>query len=96
MSSVNSAYRGEGLDHHLKILGQVRLPGESDQEFRRRVFPEVFRQDRRWAYEILIGKEPQDWGPKLEDLFQQLSYGKNPTTDELIAFARRWDAKPNV
>lgn len=94
MTSFNSAYRGDGLDNHLRILGQERLPGETDWDFRKRVFPEVFEQDRRWAFEILIGKEPQDWGPVLETLFQELSLGKNPTPFELVAFSCQWSEDP--
>ena len=94
MGSSNSAYQGEGLDSHLKILGQFRLPGESDLDFRKRVFPEVFQRDRRWAFEILVGKEPHRWGPKLEGLLHQL--GKSPTLEELAYFARRWGEASHV
>lgn len=88
MSSNNSSYRGVGLDNHLQYFGLTRRDGEGDLEFRKRAFPRIFLQDKRWAYEILVGKEPQTWGPKLEDLLQQL--GENPALEELEAFATRW------
>lgn len=94
MGSTKPAFQGEALDLQLALLGQYRQPGESDWDFRKRVFPEIFDHDRRWAYEVLIGKKWSGFSPLEEALFQGLSLGKNPTKQELTKFANDWEADP--
>ncbi len=91
--SVN-VYSGEALDRQLTSLGQQRQTGESDWDCRKRVFPAIFEHDRRWAFEVLVGKMWQDFEPFEEILFQDLSIGKNPTTVELEKFARGFAVDP--
>ena len=54
-------YKGENLTLRLKEYGFTRQNGESDWNFRKRIFPEMFKVDTNRAMEFLMGCSAAEW-----------------------------------
>mgnify|MGYP001570509556 FL=1 len=53
--STGYLYRGKFLEQRLKKYGFTRKKGESDWNFRKRIFPSLFKRDAGRAMEFLYG-----------------------------------------
>jgi hypothetical protein len=61
MASAVSEFEGEALTELLKRHGFERLSGESDWDFRRRIFPDFYPREPQDALQILLGAVCTDW-----------------------------------
>ena len=59
--STKNQFIGESLDLRVKKYGFKRLPGESDIDFRKRLFPELHKIDRTRAFEFIWGQYAPEW-----------------------------------
>lgn len=94
--SSNYMYKGESLTLCLKEYGYNRLPGESDWEFRQRIFPDFYLKSPDRALEFLMGASATEWG-ELER-FLSLAFMAEGTKDpgRLEWFARGFAADPVI
>lgn len=56
--SYSFLFQGENLDLFLVEMGMKRKTGESDWDFRKRIFPDMWAQDRDHAIMVLFGGFP--------------------------------------
>lgn len=95
-ASTAHMYQGESLTLRLKEFGFARNNGESDWDFRKRVFPDLFPKDGDAAMEFLFGESAAEWGEMdkmLYLIFLQENKGK-PDRKALAKFARGFHADP--
>jgi len=88
LASTSYMYKGEDLTRRLKEHGFTRKNGESDWEFRKRVFPEFFQQASDSAMEFLMGGSAVEWDDVDQMLCILLVKKDRPSHAELVKFAR--------
>lgn len=92
--STSYMYRGDSLTLRLKEEGFTRNPGESDWDFRKRIFPDFSLMDEDRAIEFLMGGSATEWDElDMLPFFALVSKGE-PTRQELIKFAEGFTADP--
>lgn len=94
--STSHMYKGESLTLRLKEYGLTRQNGESDWNFRKRVFPDLFKMDGDRAMEFLQGSSATEWDEMDKMLYLVLvseNKGK-PDRNALVKFARGFAADP--
>lgn len=97
LASTSHMYKGESLTLRFKKYGFTRQNGESDWNFRKRVFPDLFKMDGDRAMEFLQGASAAEW----DEMDKMLSYlilvseskGK-PDRNALVKFAKGFAADP--
>ncbi|MFA6428999.1 MAG: hypothetical protein WCV84_00690 [Patescibacteria group bacterium] len=91
-------FKGESLTKRLKEYGLKRLDGESDWEFRKRVFPDLFVVDRACAFEFLVGASSVEWHPIEQMLYAVITFeeGGKPCRGTLSKFAKDFSEDPLV
>lgn len=87
-------YKGENLTLRLKEYGYSRNQGESDWDFRKRVFPDLYQQDPDRALEFLMGSSAADWNDMEKILVLALASKGVPSHQELVKFAEGFTADP--
>ena len=95
-ASTNHMYRGESLTLRLKEYGFTRQNGESDWNFRQRVFPDLFKMDGDRAMEFLQGGSAAEWDEMDKMLYLLLINDRNgkPDRNALVKFAKDFAADP--
>jgi len=89
LASTGHMYKGEGLTLRLKEYGYDRKRGESDWDFRKRVFPDLYQKDPSRALEFLMGDSAAEWG-ETEVFFCScltLTTKGQPSRYDLVKFA---------
>lgn len=96
LASTSQMYRGESLTLRLKEYGFIRQNGESDWNFRKRVFPDMFKMNGDRAMEFLLGGSAADWDEMDKMLYLIIvSENKgNPDRNALVKFAKGFAADP--
>ena len=94
ITSTAYMYQGASLDARLKEYGFTRNNGESDWEFRKRVFPDLYEMDKDRALEFLMGASAAEWDDM--DKFLVLAFATEKRSDRhsLIRFATGFAADP--
>lgn len=96
--STTHTYKGENLTMRLKEYGFTRREGESDWNFRKRIFPEMFNKDSNRAMEFLIGGSAAEWDATDKLLYRMLlldiGKGKRPDRHALVKFANGFNSDP--
>lgn len=96
LASTSHMYKGESLTLRLKEYGYSRREGESDWDFRKRIFPDLYQRDPDRAMEFLIGGSAAEWDEINKVLcLGFLSKGK-PSQQELVDFAEGFTDDPLV
>lgn len=96
LASTSHMYKGESLTLRLKEYGFTRQNGESDWNFRKRVFPDLFKVGDARAMEFLQGGSAAEWDEMdtmLCLLLVSESDGK-PDRNALVKFAKGFVADP--
>jgi len=95
--SCTNTYEGSLLDSIVQRYGHSRCSGESDWEFRKRVFPALYPISPERALELLLGSRARYWHASdrvmAEHLFFQL---KSPQSEQLRRFAEGFADDPLV
>jgi len=95
MAHEEDIYKGEGLTLHLKEYGYDRLDGESDWEFRQRIFPDFYLKNSVKALESLMGSGVTEWGEAAFFCIGLLSKD-SVSSESLERFARDFAEDPIV
>lgn len=94
LASTAHMYKGESLNLRLQEYGFARKNGESDWDFRKRIFPDLFQKvpDGR-ALEFLFGSSAAEWNEMDKLLVLVLMEKGKPSYNELVKFAKGfgWD-----
>lgn len=61
LTTTKNQFQGNSLTLRLKELGYTRASEEIDEQFRRRVFPSLYRKDAILAGEYIFGKHEAEW-----------------------------------
>lgn len=96
LASTSHMYRGESLTLRLKEYGFTRQNGESDWNFRKRVFPDLFKKDSDRAMEFLQGGSAAEWD-EMDKILYLIFIGENkgkPDCNALMKFANGFAADP--
>jgi hypothetical protein len=97
LASTSHMYKGESLTLRLKEYGFTRQNGESDWNFRKRVFPDLFNKvggDR--AMEFLQGSSAAEWD-EMDKMLYLILVSENkdkPDRNALVKFAKGFAADP--
>lgn len=94
LASTSHMYKGESLTLRLKEYGFTRNPGESDWNFRKRVFPDMFEKDFDRAMEFLMGGSAAEWNDMDKFLCISLFSKGKPDHRELVKFAKGFGGDP--
>lgn len=94
IASTSNMYKGESLTLRLKEYGFTRQNGESDWNFRKRVFPDLFEMDGDRAMEFLQGGSAAEWDEIDKFLYLALVSKGKPNRHELVKFAKDFAADP--
>lgn len=86
--STQHQFIGESLTLKLKELGYSRNAGESDEQFRKRVFPTLFSREVILAGEFVFGRHETDWTDSERTSYIEL-IGENPNVNLLQEFANK-------
>ncbi|MBI2405704.1 hypothetical protein HYV21_01475 [Candidatus Microgenomates bacterium] len=86
--STRQQYQGKSLDLRLEGIGYKRLDNEGDLEFRNRVFPSLFREDRLLAFEFLFGQSAAEWDDKKKKGLINFMLSSLLTDDALKQFSQ--------
>ena len=86
LTTTMDQFKGDSLTLRLKELDYPRVPEESDEQFRRRVFPTLFRKDAILAGEYAFGKHEPEWNDSERLIFTMLLM-QRPTDQSLQKFA---------
>lgn len=95
--STIHTYKGENLTMRLKEYGFIRQNGESDWNFRKRIFPNMFNKDADRAMEFLIGGSAAEWDEADKLLYLILldvGKGNKPDRHALVKFANGFHKDP--
>jgi len=89
MTSTQYQFKGENLDIILGEYGYKRNEGETDEDFRKRIFPSMFLKDEIKAAEVMIGKHVPEWEPVEMLVYEMLlsRWEKNQNQEDLHVFA---------
>lgn len=88
-------YKGENLTLRLKEYGITRNNGESDWNFRKRIFPDMFNKDADRAMEFLMGCSAAEWDSMDRLLYMALvKNGNKPGRGALVRFANGFHHDP--
>jgi len=87
-------FKGRNLDLFLVELGFERKPGESDWNFRKRIFPELWQQSRDNALMVLFGGYPLTDFNEIDQLLAMDLMMRNPGPAELAKFADGFAGDP--
>lgn len=93
LTSTSHMYKGESLTLRLKEYGFTRQNGESDWNFRKRVFPELFKKDSDRAMEFLQGGSAAEWDEMDKMLYIILNAGDSDR-NALMKFANGFAGDP--
>ena len=93
LASTSHMYKGESLTLRLKEYGFTRQNGESDWDFRKRVFPDLFKMDGDLAMEFLQGGSAVEWDEMLYLVLVSENKGKLDR-NALVKFAKGFVADP--
>ncbi len=94
LASTSYMYRGKNLTLRLKEYGYIRRNGESDWDFRKRIFPDFFQKSADRAMEFLMGASAAEW-EKIEQILCLALVSKGePSHYELVKFANGFAADP--
>lgn len=61
LTTTQNQFREDSLTSRLKELGYDRNPRETDEQFRGRIFPSLYRRDVLLAGEYVFGKHEAEW-----------------------------------
>lgn len=61
LTTTQNQFREDSLTSRLKELGYERNPRETDEQFRGRIFPSLYRRDVLLAGEYIFGKHEAEW-----------------------------------
>lgn len=93
--STVHTYKGENLTLRLKEYGFTRMNSESDWNFRKRIFPDMFSKDVARAMEFLIGGSVAEWDGTDKLLYLVLlDKGNKPDRHALVKFANGFHCDP--
>lgn len=98
LASTSQMYTGESLTLRLKEYGFTRQNGESDWNFRKRVFPDLFKMDGDRAMEFLQGGSAAEWD-EMDKMLYLILVSENkgkPDHNALAKFAKGFAADPLV
>jgi len=96
LASTSHMYKGESLTLRLKGYGFIRQNGESDWNFRKRVFPDLFKMDGDRAMEFLQGGSAAEWD-EIDKMLYLILVSENkgkPDHNALAKFAKGFPADP--
>lgn len=94
--SYSFLFQGENLDLFLVEMDMKRKAGESDWDFRKRIFPDMWAQDRDHAIMVLFGGFPlTDFNEFDKTLTLALVFEK-PSRAGLVDFAEGFAADPQL
>lgn len=96
VASTNYMYKGESLTLRLKEYGYTRKDGESDWDFRRRIFPDFYEQNAHSALEFLMGGSAAEWNEIDKVLCLLLVRKGKPNHHELVKFAKGFSIDPQT
>ncbi len=86
-------YAGDALDKNFSGLGMPRLAGESDWEYRKRMFPSLYQKSgRSTAVSILFGCSITELSEEDKTVYRYLSF--DPKRGELVSFAKGFPEDP--
>lgn len=69
LTTTQNQFREDSLTSRLKELGYERNPNETDEQFRGRIFPSLYRKDILLAGEYVFGKHEAEW-----NVLERLAY----------------------
>lgn len=92
--STSHMYKGESLTLRMKEYGFSRKNGESDWDFRKRVFPDFFEKDGGRAMEFLLGSSAAEWNEIDKLLYLALMRKGELSRPDLIKFAKGFASDP--
>jgi len=93
-ASTMDMFKGENLDLRLKQFGLERLPGESDWNFRKRIFPDLYEDvDHEEAVMVLFGATIADL-TELDALLMMTLTMEDTSRSGLIKFAEGFATDP--
>lgn len=87
LTRTDIQFKGESLDSKLRELGYKRNNGETDDEFKRRVFPVIYLRDPILAAEFIFGKYEPEWENEQRLKLIELM-DTNPDISGLVDFAK--------
>ncbi len=61
LTTTQNQFKDDSLTKRLKELGYERNPNETDEQFRGRIFPSLYRKDVLLAGEYVFGKHEAEW-----------------------------------
>jgi len=96
LASTSCVYKGESLTLRLKEYRFTRQNGENDWDFRKRVFPDLFKMSRVRSMEFLLGGSAVEWDEMDKMLYLAIvseNKGK-PDRNALVKFTKGFDADP--
>jgi len=94
--STSDMYKGDSLTLRLKEYGFTRREGESDWEFRQRIFPDLYQKSPDQAMEFLMGASATEWNDLDKMLCLNFMTEKTKDQSRLKWFAEGFAADPIV
>lgn len=87
LTRTETQFQGASLDSKLGELGYKRNNGETDDEFKRRVFPVIYLKDPILAGEFIFGKYEPEWEDEQRVKIIKLMHTE-PDINDLVDFAK--------
>ena len=96
LASTSCVYKGESLTLRLKEYRFTRQNGENDWDFRKRVFPDLFKMSRVRSMEFLLGGSAVEWDEMDKMLYLAIVSENKGKLDRnaLVKFAKGFVADP--
>ncbi len=94
--SYSFIFQGENLDLFLVEMGMERKPNENDWDFRKRIFPDMWTQDRDHAIMVLFGGFPLTDFNEFDKMLVLALFFDKPSRTGLVDFAEGFAADPQV
>jgi len=94
ITSTVYVYQGASLDARLKEYGFTRKEEESDWDFRKRIFPDLYEIDKDRALEFLMGASTAEWDEMDKMLVMAFAMENRSDRQSLIKFARGFADDP--
>lgn len=96
-STTGYMFKGESLDLRFERYNYRRESGESDWDFRRRIFPDLFKDDPNTAVEFLMGASMAEWDEIDAAFMRAFFYNLDKsvvTFEEMAEFLKNFPADP--
>lgn len=96
LASTSHMYKGESLTLRLAEYGFARHSNESDWDFRKRIFPDLFKMDSGRAMEFLQGASAAEWN-EMDKMLFLICVSENkgkPDHNALVKFAKGFAFDP--